>query len=411
LRELPTVSIIFPFYNEHWSTLLRSVSSVINRSPPELIKEIILVDDSSKKLFLTGPLDKFLEKRFEKVKLVHLPARSGLIKARLAGAKMATGDVLIFLDSHIEANVNWLPPLLEPIAQDYRVAVCPLIDLIDFNSFAYAAQDEGERGAFDWNFLYKRLPLLKNDLLHPTEPFDNPIMAGGLFAISQKFFWELGGYDEGLDIWGGEQYELSFKIWQCGGKLVDAPCSRVGHIYKGVSPPDNARSYDYLTKNFKRVAEVWMDEYKQYLYARDPLRYDSVDPGDLTKQKALRKKLKCKPFKWFLDTVAFDLLQKYPPVEPPAFASGAIRSVVDAKLCVDTMGEGPLGLVQCSGTGERPDFSQFFILSWERDIREKSDEICWEVQRATANAKVVLQACHGLQGNQLWKYDHVSNML
>jgi hypothetical protein len=51
---------------------------------------------------------------------VHTEKREGLIRARQIGARYATADVMIFLDAHSEANYNWLPPLIEPIALDYR---------------------------------------------------------------------------------------------------------------------------------------------------------------------------------------------------------------------------------------------------------------------------------------------------
>nr|CAI5852420.1 unnamed protein product [Callosobruchus analis] len=66
-----------------------------------------------------------------------------------------------------------------------------------------------------------------------------------------------------------------------------------------------------------------MDEYAQYLYKRRP-HYKLIDTGDLTEQKALRKKLKCKPFKWFMEKIAFDLPRKYPPIEPGDFGVGEV---------------------------------------------------------------------------------------
>lgn len=200
LKELPSVSIVIPFYNEHLSVLLRTIHSVLNRSPDALLREIILINDRSTKEFLYEPLKTYIKENFrsDKVKLLELPSRSGLIWARLAGARAATGEVLIFLDSHTEPNVNWLPPLLEPIAENYRVCICPFIDVIEFKTFEYVSQDEGSRGIFDWNFNYRKLDLKEIHQRSQTDLFESPVMAGGLFAISAKFFWELGGYDTGV---------------------------------------------------------------------------------------------------------------------------------------------------------------------------------------------------------------------
>ena len=173
MEDLAKVSIVIPFYNEHFSTLLRSVYSIINRTPAELLEEIILVDDFSDKEFLKSKLDDFVASNFKKelVKILRLKKREGLIRTRMAGARIAKAPILIFFDSHIECNVNWLPPLIEPIAKNSTTVVCPFIDVINEETFAYTAQDNGARGAFDWYFNYKRLPLLENDARAPIEPF------------------------------------------------------------------------------------------------------------------------------------------------------------------------------------------------------------------------------------------------
>lgn len=408
-ERLPNTSVVIPFHNEGWSSLLRTVHSVLNRSPPQLIAEIILVDDFSDKEHLKSSLEDYMA-RLPKVRILRTKKREGLIRTRLLGAAAAKGEVITFLDSHCEANINWLPPLLDRIATNRKTIVCPMIDVIDHDNFGYETQaGDAMRGAFDWEMYYKRIPIpgrLQNN--DPSQPFESPVMAGGLFAVDRKWFWELGGYDTGLEIWGGEQYEISFKVWMCGGRMEDIPCSRVGHIYRKYVPYKVPGGVS-LAKNLKRVAEVWMDEYAEYIYQRRP-EYRHLSAGDTSSQKELRARLNCNNFKWFMSEVAWDLPQHYPPVEPPAAAWGQLKNL-GSGLCMETKhfaSGSPVYLETClKGSGDAGwTHGQVFTFGWREDIRVgdplHTKKVCFDA--ISHNSAVTLYDCHGMKGNQHWRY-------
>ena len=92
-----------------------------------------------------------------KLKIVRLTKREGLIRARMAGADVAQGDVVVFLDSHCECNHGWLEPLLERIHLDRSTVVCPVIDNINSQTMEYYSGrgDVGNRGGFNWGLVFK----------------------------------------------------------------------------------------------------------------------------------------------------------------------------------------------------------------------------------------------------------------
>ncbi|CAG2115095.1 unnamed protein product, partial [Medioppia subpectinata] len=215
-KLLPSTSIIIVFHNEAWSTLLRTVHSIIRTSPEPLIQEILLVDDASER---GKQLEEYVATLPVSVKVLRTGKRSGLIRARLIGAKEAKGDVLTFLDAHCECTKGWLEPLLSRIVEDRTRVVCPIIDVISDENFEYIPASDMTWGGFNWklNFRWYRevwdryrvpqreLDRRKNDR---TLPVRTPTMAGGLFSIDRQYFELLGKYDEGMDIWGGENLEM-----------------------------------------------------------------------------------------------------------------------------------------------------------------------------------------------------------
>ena len=61
-----------------------------------------------------------------------------------------------------------------------------------------------------------------------SQPLRSPAMAGGLFSIDREYFYEIGSYDEGMDIWGGENLEMSFRVSKINCKIE----SVTKHLHK-----------------------------------------------------------------------------------------------------------------------------------------------------------------------------------
>ncbi|XP_041119027.1 polypeptide N-acetylgalactosaminyltransferase 13 [Polyodon spathula] len=395
---LPNTSIVIVFHNEAWSTLLRTVHSVINRSPRHLLLEILLVDDASERDFLMKKLEKYVRNLEVPVRILRMEQRSGLIRARLRGAAATKGEVITFLDAHCECTSGWLEPLMARIKEDRRIVVCPIIDVISDDTFEYMAGSDMTYGGFNWKLNFRWYPVPQREMDRRkgdrTLPVRTPTMAGGLFSIHRNYFEEIGTYDSGMDIWGGENLEMSFRIWQCGGSLEIVTCSHVGHVFRKATPYSFPGGTGHvINKNNRRLAEVWMDEFKDFFYIISP-GVVKVDYGDVSQRKALRERLQCKPFSWYLETV-------YPDSQIPRryFSLGEIRNV-ETNQCLDNMGRKEnekVGIFNCHGMGG----NQVFSYTADQEIR--TDDLCLDVSRL--NGPIVMLKCHHMRGNQLFEYD------
>ena len=118
------VSVVLPCAYEY-EYAARTVRSVSAATPPEILREIVVVDDGS-----TPPL-RIPEPARWKAFVVRLEKTGGLIRARIAGAAAATGAVIIFFDCHVRPMDGYWRGLLAPIEADYRVATVPTVTRLD----------------------------------------------------------------------------------------------------------------------------------------------------------------------------------------------------------------------------------------------------------------------------------------
>ncbi|XP_039196238.1 polypeptide N-acetylgalactosaminyltransferase 18 isoform X2 [Crotalus tigris] len=268
-ESLPEVSIIFIFVNEALSVILRSIHSAIDRTPAHLLKEIILVDDNSNNEELKEKLKEYVDELNTR--------KPGFIK----------------MVRHSKQE-----GLIRSRVSGWRAATAPVVALFD----AHVEFNVG------WS----------------------PALIG-CFIVDREYFQEIGLLDEGMEVYGGENVELGIRVWQCGGSVEVLPCSRIAHIERAHKPYTEDLT-SHVRRNALRVAEVWMDEFKSHVYMawNIPQEDSGIDIGDISERKALRKKLQCKTFRWYLVSV-------YPEMRmySDTVAYGVLQNSLKSDLCLD----------------------------------------------------------------------------
>ncbi|VDM34448.1 unnamed protein product, partial [Hydatigera taeniaeformis] len=331
------ISIVIVAHNERKHILNYTIESLLENTSHALLKEVIVVDDCSQ-----PAIDLSLYSFEIKVLVVRNTFRQGLIRSRIIGANEASGKVLVFADSHIRFDKGWLEPLVLRLLYFERFKSSP--HLLVLSPFISAFTEDGQdypateylRGGFDWGLTFVWEPMTdeEKDTLNTygnqlnltwlSLPRPSPVIAGSVIAVNRSRFMSFGAFDDQLEIWGGENIELSLRAWMCGGRVEIIPCSRVSHLFRsshGYSFPKGKMAT--IMKNLKRVAMVWMQPSRnlQIDSVRHPippmaLFYSSqqealkIPVGDLTLRERLRQQLNCKDFAWFVESIYPDLRVK-----------------------------------------------------------------------------------------------------
>lgn len=266
--------------------MVKTVRSFCDRTPSDILEEVIVVDDGS-----MPPLEHLLiDIEFRcRVRVLRHSKTLGLMVAKQTGGDAAIGEFIGFFDCHVAPNVGWHRELMSILQLKPRRLAVPLITDLNIDTWdEKVASSEYSKCYVDFEAQF----MWFND-----DSDYIPIISGGLVAITQSWWHLSGGFDSMMRGWGGENVDQSLRTWLCGGEILRAKSSRIAHMFR---IPEDARTnahYKHIqgVDNIGRVVAGWYDEFRSKYHSGSEKSSPNV-----SNILQLKRDLNCKPFAFFL---------------------------------------------------------------------------------------------------------------
>jgi len=283
-----TISVVLPCLNES-GYAAKTVQSFCDRTPMDVLQEIIVVDDGSAPP-LKGLLEKVIDKERCRLTVLTHGQALGLMIAKQTGGDASKGKYIGFFDCHVAPRMGWERELISLLREKPRRLVIPMIG--DLNVTAWDEKVPMQlvtKCYITWNAEF---------WWYDDDSNFVPVISGGLVATSRDWWRESGGYDGEMRGWGGENTDQSLRAWLCGGDIVRAKSSVISHMWRIQTDQRTMAKYRLRTHtdNNARVAAMWYGDFA-FKFRGGYLNTKQVDVSFATR---LQSKLDCKPYVYFL---------------------------------------------------------------------------------------------------------------
>ena len=183
--------------------------------------EVVLVDDASRPACRLPDVQSI---EGLTISLHRVPTRIGVPRARNLGVRLAAGDLLFMTDAHVRLCSGWDRQLVAG-ARENRVLAATIRD-VDSSFRGYGCNLIVPFMGTHW----RRGPGRR------AEPVQIASSAGTV--LPRDLFESLGGYDEGMVLYGAAEPEFSVRAWLAGFEVVQVPKLEILHRFKPKSARD-----------------------------------------------------------------------------------------------------------------------------------------------------------------------------